>query len=525
MNGAITFIFFSALVPAQTGITEIKDVLLKPKPRLTPAEFHKPGPYPDRIILTFAGDPSTTQAVTWRTDTKTAESFVEVSPIDSSAAFSGYGKVVGKKTIRKVAAKKEILKTDLGEAAYHSALIDSLQPGRKYLYRVGEGAHFSEWQEFKAAASGPEPFRFVYFGDAQNALRDHWSRVIRRAFADAPDARFLLHAGDLINSANSDAEWGEWFAAGGWANGMVPSIPVAGNHEWYDTAAVKAAAITPDKEAKKDPSQPKTKEDLEKEKKEKELAAARYRGGISRHWRPQFTLPQNGPPGQEELTYYLDYQGVRLVVLNSNEPRRGSVHQGKLDQAQWLEKVLGENPNPWTIVCFHHPVYSTAGTRDNPELRKIWKPVFDKYKVDLVLQGHDHSYGRSGMAGPGTAREVERLSVNGTVYVVSVSGPKMYTLNKLPWMASSAQDTQLYQIIQVDGKTLRYEARTAAGNLYDRFEIRKDARGDRRLVEGSVLTSELQQQQVPSGQSWLAVSLIGLAALLVFLPRLRNCRS
>jgi hypothetical protein len=30
-------------------------------------------------------------------------------------------------------------------------------------------------------------------------------------------------------------------------------------------------------------------------------------------------------------------------------------------------------------------------------LRGLWKPVFDKYRVDLILQGHDHVYVRTGM--------------------------------------------------------------------------------------------------------------------------------
>ncbi len=43
-----------------------------------------------------------------------------------------------------------------------------------------------------------------------------WSRVIREAYSDAPKAKFMIHAGDLINNAEKDAEWGEWFGAGGW---------------------------------------------------------------------------------------------------------------------------------------------------------------------------------------------------------------------------------------------------------------------------------------------------------------------
>jgi hypothetical protein len=38
-------------------------------------------------------------------------------------------------------------------------------------------------------------------------------------------------------------------------------------------------------------------------------------------------------------------------------------------------------------------------------------------------------------------------------------------------MLSSAERTQLYQVITIDGDTLRYKACTATGRLYDAFEL------------------------------------------------------
>ena len=87
---------------------------------------------------------------------------------------------------------------------------------------------------------------------------------------------------------------------------------------------------------------------------------------------------------------------MRIVSLNSNE-RRSKSYADKEAQAAWLDRVLTDNPNRWTVVTFHHPVFSPAKDRDNPDLRRLWQPVFDKHKVDLVLQGHDHTYARSGL--------------------------------------------------------------------------------------------------------------------------------
>lgn len=81
--------------------------------------------------------------------------------------------------------------------------------------------------------------------------------------------------------------------------------------------------------------------------------------------------------------------------------------------------------------------------------------------LDLVLQGHDHSYGRGSNLPTGA---IARDEGDGTVYVVSVSGPKQYKLTSKRWWRRAAENTQLYQTIDVDGDTLRYEARTAASD-------------------------------------------------------------
>jgi hypothetical protein len=123
-------------------------------------------------------------------------------------------------------------------------------------------------------------------------------------------------------------------------------------------------------------------------------------------------------------------------------------------------------------------MFSTGEGRDNTELRALWKPILDKHRVDLVLQGHDHTYGRTGLDTPvGNAKTDGVLNptdmFSGTVYVVSVSGPKMYNVRRHAFMSRHAEDTQLYQIISVNGDKLHFEAYTAVGELYDAFTLTK----------------------------------------------------
>jgi hypothetical protein len=171
--------------------------------------------------------------------------------------------------------------------------------------------------------------------------------------------------------------------------------------------------------------------------------------------------------------------------MNSNVAAVASAQRQEfLDiQARWLESVLQNNPNKWTVVTFHHPMFSTAEGRNNPTQRATWLPIFERYGVDLVLQGHDHSYGRGNMA------EGTTTQTGTTIYVVSVSGPKMYEANDLNWTSNGAiakkigVNTQLFQVISMDGDKLTYKSKDATGKLYDDFTIDKPATGPKVITE------------------------------------------
>ena len=190
--------------------------------RLTPETEHivfRPSPRPDRIILTWEGDPATSQTVTWRTDTTVHKPIAELILADASPYLDDHEKEYHAETIQ----------TDIPQtaASYHKFTFTNLSPGSVYAYRVGNGKYWSEWYHFTTASADKEkPFSFIYLGDAQNKIFHLWSRVIRAAYSDEPQARFILHAGDLINNAESNYEWGEWFAAGSFIYGMMPTLAV-----------------------------------------------------------------------------------------------------------------------------------------------------------------------------------------------------------------------------------------------------------------------------------------------------------
>ncbi|MEM1002374.1 MAG: fibronectin type III domain-containing protein [Bacteroidota bacterium] len=410
-------------------------------------QWEIPSKDPDRIILTFNGDPSISRAVTWRTDSTITAAKAQIAEATVNSGFT--------KEALSLDANTETF--DLGlykgntslKVHYHSAVFEGLKPNTLYTYRVGDGGdYWSEWIQFRTAKTDYAPTQFVYFGDAQNEVLAHWSRVIRMAYQTAPDASFVIHAGDLINSAHRDIEWAEWYKAGGFIHSQWTAIPVVGNHEFRPL------------------------EDGD----DRELAI---------QWRPQFTLPieQSLDPALHETVYTVDYQDIRIVVLNSNDQLE--------EQSAYIEQQFMNSNAKWKILTCHHSIFSPAKGRDFQFAREEWKPLLDKYGVDLVLNGHDHTYARGHVPAVDKDGSANNL---GTVYVTSVSGPKQYSLDKEQMEAYKAQNyelnkaaeqTQFYQVITIEDNTLTYVAYTTLGQEYDRAEIQKDFEtGKKQLVTG-----------------------------------------
>ena len=396
-----------------------------------------PSKDPDRIILTFHGDPATSRAVTWRSDNSISEAVAQIAEATVNSKFTDHSVTVDAETepfdLGLYKGNKSLV------VHYHSVRFKGLKPDTLYVYRVGDGIdHWSEWIQFRTAKAGYAPTQFVYFGDAQNGVLAHWSRVIRMAHQTAPHASFAIHAGDLINTAHRDQEWAEWFKAGGFIHSQWTAVPAVGNHEFQSLAQ---------EEPRK----------------------------VSIQWRPQFTLPveEDLVPELHETVYTVDYQDVRIIVLNSNDELEA--------QTDYIEKQLEDCTARWKILTCHHSVFSPAKGRNFQFARDHWKPLIDKYGVDLVLNGHDHTYARGHVpvrtTDGGDSKEL------GTVYVTSVSGPKQYALDPEQIKSyavdgyendKTGEQTQFFQVITIENETLSYVAYTVLGDEYDRAVIKKD---------------------------------------------------
>ena len=397
---------------------------------------------PDRVALNPTATPTTSQAITWRSADGSAGS-VEVRRTGTADA-------------RTVLPGSSVV---LRGARHQSATLSGLEPDTEYEYRVGDRSGRTAWTGFRTATRGlVAPWRWLSFGDAQEGL-DVWGRWMGDAFRAVPDARLVMHVGDMVNAPNEDVEWAQWFGPQKGTVDRKNLFAIPGNHEYL---GIKDALPFVDA----DPT--------------------------AETFRAHFEHPRNGVAGLEDTNYTFEYQGVRFVALNTGD---NIGYDPSPEQTRWLDDVLARNDARWTVVLFHIPAFSSSEDHHprTARVRRSWLEILERRDVDLVLQGHTHAYGRGHVNG----------HPNGPQYVVSTSGPKYYALDETPgadWIRNGATpriiagETSTFETICVSqdrlalrstivGKGAATTTTKPVGDVLDAFTIHKGA-GDKRVAEG-----------------------------------------
>jgi len=145
-------------------------------------------------------------------------------------------------------------------------------------------------------------------------------------------------------------------------------------------------------------------------------AGVRFRSTLGNHdivtnnGRPELNEPAFGFKARN---YVVRRAGIRFVMADSNSLR--------LD---WLREALRpDEGDRWTIVVFHHPVYSSGVEHGStPGFSPMLPRLFRKRGVDLVLNGHDHNYEASR-----SLRRVRYLVTGGGGASVRACGPPVRT--------------------------------------------------------------------------------------------------
>lgn len=412
---------------------------------------------PDHITLTWSGDPTTSQTITWRTDTTVSNGVIQyaLAPLTARTTVTSW--------TNSVTTALETLQSDMGSANLHSGMLTGLKPATKYVYRVGDGTDWSPTATFTTASAGVTYFKFLIFGDSQsgdtnNPIYGPWQANAHAAFAANPDARFFVNVGDLTECGQYYTHWNNWHAACQDIINTIPAMPSQGNHETYNNGWNPNGSVSEPYE-----------------------------------YIEQFKLPQNGPTSLHTQAYSWDYGNVHFAVVDSQYDEEVTAETGVVrfpgspstvanplanpflsSQAAWLDNDLKNTSKQWKVVIFHKTPYFNKASRANEIIKAAFTPIIEKYHVDVVFNGHDHGISRTF---PIKGDVLQSSPANGTVYYVTGrSGNKLYTdLSRKVWdqFFYDANDIPCYVVAQVNGASLTLQAVKQDGTVIDTYTINK----------------------------------------------------
>ena len=307
----------------------------------------------------------------------------------------------------------------------HEIRIEGLQAETQYFYRVESGSAQEKIRSdvfpFATAVEPSTPFAFAVISDTQGNPTVS-GKLAEFAWAQRPN--FLLHPGDLVSTGPNDSHWTEhFFPSMHPLIRHVPFYPVLGNHEQN---------------------------------------AKNYFDYVS--------LPA------PEYYYNFEYGNAEFFMIDSNR----NVQPGS-EQFRWLEEKLAASKAKWKIVCHHHPPYSSdendygnlwktnKSTRGDLRVRKL-VPLYEKYNVDIVWNGHIHSYERTW-----PLKQNQAVALGGPVYMITGGGgggletPGPFR----PFFQNTVRRGHHYTMVRINDNVLEMQAYDLENRLFDSMEIRK----------------------------------------------------
>ena len=317
----------------------------------------------------------------------------------------------------------------------HTAELRGLNPETGYYYQVvvkeeGNDREIATgYASFQTASLPETPFAFAVIADTQGNPKVN-GRLAQHAWALRPN--FTIIPGDLVDDGLKKNQWvQEFFASMNPLFSRVPFYPVLGNHERN-----------------------------------------------ADHYYRYMELP---PP---EYYYSFEYGNAKFFMIDSNK---------KVDPAseqyQWLEKELieldrkrqsGESKILWTFVSYHHPSYSS----DEDDYGNLWKgkstwgdlrirplcELFDRYGIDIVWNGHIHSYERTWPVRGGKV-----VQDNAPVYMITGGGGGgLEQAGPIrPGFQNNVKRGHHFVYVSINGKTLELKAYDLDGMLFDQIVFKK----------------------------------------------------
>jgi acid phosphatase type 7 len=327
----------------------------------------------------------------------------------------------------------DVSRTAMAPAAgwRHAVKLTGLSPGQTYSYVVEACGSVTGVRQFRTATPpGTSRVHFTAMGDFGTGGSAQ-AQVLSRLSQPGRAGELVLALGDNAYSSGTEQEFQDrMFKPMAALLRQVPLFPSLGNHEYVTNQG-----------------QP---------------------------YLDNFYLPANNPAGTERY-YSFDWGPVHFVALDSNCAigLASSDRCTLAAQKSWLAQDLAATRQPWKVVFFHHPPWSSGAHGSQLKMRREFAPLFEQHGVDLVLTGHDHNYERSKpMKGDGVAPSGTR----GIVYLVVGSGGA--SLRSFPsaqpsWTAYRNNTDAGYLDVVVDGGTLSARFINPAGTVRDSLKLTK----------------------------------------------------
>jgi hypothetical protein len=312
----------------------------------------------------------------------------------------------------------------------YEATIAGLQPSTDYVYRVSvSGMDVAVGGETRFRTAGPGPFNFVVLGDSGLASNEQ-NAVARNILAERP--AFVIHTGDIVYlpggavGTSIDLYQRNYFNYYYATMSSAPFFPTPGNHDF-------GPELNP------------------------------Y---LSIH-----SLPADTTPAADRGRYYsYDWGNVHFVSLDGYAGVDDAVNAGGL-MLQWLDDDLRSTKQFWRVVYFHYPPFAAGPNMNDPHsalIRQYVVPILEKYGVQIVLGGHEHSYQRSQPMRNSNFVTPE----TGTNYLASGGdGAGLYPVyNAFPFVAFG-QSAHHHLRAEVRGTRLTFHAIRHDGVEFDTYTI------------------------------------------------------
>lgn len=318
-----------------------------------------------------------------------------------------------------------------GTVADHAVLVDGLDPGSTYYYRVvSDSDTLCLTEPVATAPNGDAPFRFLAFGDIGAATLEQYEVASR---IDSLGADLAILTGDIIYEAGEAANFTpQYFDVYRSTIARIPFYPCLGNHD----------LLTSNGQA----------------------------------YLQAFYLPVNSATGTERY-YSFDYANAHFAAIEvtvENVPPDPTM-------LAWLDQDLASSSKLWKFVYFHVPALSNAGGHGgDPVIQAALDPILEARGVDVVFQGHNHFYTRTyptmGTTPVAQSQEPNYRNPGAPIYIVTGGGGRsLYPLGPFAPFEAFSKSTFHVTSVDVDGNTLALRAIERDGTVMDSITLTKEA--------------------------------------------------